>query len=111
MEVFDRKKALEMLEGEEDLLVELEKAFVMKKFDRVHLEKLAGRNALIEAAAYVHSFKGSARQLACGPCAQAGQNLEDCLRGKLSGDIDFLMDAFIGEFDRAINAIASDLGI
>lgn len=111
MEVFDRKKALEMLEGEEELLVELEKAFVSRNFDRNHFEKLVGCHSMNDAAGYVHSFKGSARQLACGPCAQAGQNLEDFLRGKVSGEVEFLVDAFLREFGRAFNAIASDLGM
>lgn len=113
MEVFDRKKALEMLEGEEELLEELEMAFVERIFDFEYLLGLEDRGQLNEAAGYVHSFKGSARQLACDSCAKSGQKLEDYLRGKIAvksaEDAKALNEDFRRELERAVKLISEDL--
>ena len=65
MEVFNRQLALEMVGDDEELLLVLENSFVYDKtFDIKSLETLESENKLQEAAEYVHSFKGAARQIA-----------------------------------------------
>ena len=88
METLDLSLALEMLDGEKDLLMELLKAFVSgARLDGAELERLEALPDRTEAAKYVHFYKGAARQLAAQKLAASGQALEDVLRGKKSGDI------------------------
>lgn len=109
MEVFNRQLALEMVGDEEELLEMLEVSFVNdKKFKRDVLIDLENRNPM-EAAAYVHSFKGAARQIAAERTALAGQNLEDVLRGKKEGNLIQLNEAFERELFIAIEEIRKDL--
>lgn len=110
MEVFNRKLALEMVGEEEDLLRELENAFVYdKKFQISHLEDLENSGQLKEAADYVHYFKGAARQLAAEKAAFAGQALEDVLRGKKEGSIKDLNGSFMTALFESIEVIKKDI--
>lgn len=76
METFNRTLALEMVGDEAELLQELERSFVYDKiFDIKTLENLEATDKL-EAAAYVHSFKGAARQIAAEKAAFQVRNLK-----------------------------------
>lgn len=109
METFNRKLALEMVGDEEELLQELERSFVYdKKFDMKTLEELEAKTPL-EAAAYVHSFKGAARQIAAEKAAFSGQKLEDVLRGKTQGSLRELNLEFSKMLSEAIETIRKDI--
>lgn len=110
MEVFNRELALEMVGDEEELLKELERSFVFDKtFDRNQLDLLIQKGDMKEAAGYVHSFKGAARQIAAERAAYAGQLLEDLLRGKSQGDLKSLEENFEKELSLAVATVKSDL--
>ena len=109
MEVFNRSLALEMVGDEEELLQELEHSFVYDKiFSMDQLEQLEKENPL-EAAAYVHSFKGAARQIAAEKAAFSGQKLEDVLRGKSQGSLKELNETFSKDLSEAIAEIKKHL--
>ena len=110
MQVLDITQALELVDGEQDLLCSLLESFVhTKHFDRSHLENLVAQNKYNEAASYVHYFKGAARQLFAQECAQAGQALEDVFRKKTEGDISSLTDAFSLAYEKALKAAGQAL--
>lgn len=105
MEMIDYDLALEMLDGEKELLNELLQAYIdEERLDEKKLCKLESEDSL-EAAKYVHFYKGGARQLAAKDLAQKGQNLEDVLRGKSEGDIALLNAEFIGSYTKTIEEI------
>ena len=105
MEIYNRALALEMVGNEEELLQELEHSFVYDKvFSMAQLEELENKNPL-DAAAYVHSFKGAARQICAELAAFAGQNLEDVLRGKKQGNVKELNAAFNTALSNAVDTI------
>ena len=109
METFNRTLALEMVGDEAELLQELERSFVYDKiFDIKTLENLEATDKL-EAAAYVHSFKGAARQIAAEKAAFSGQKLEDVLRGKAQGDLKDLNSEFSSMLSEAIEIIRKDI--
>ncbi|MCQ2240588.1 Hpt domain-containing protein [Treponema sp.] len=109
MEIFNRALALEMVGEEIELLQELERSFVYDKiFSLKELETLEQKNSL-EAAAYVHSFKGAARQIAAEKAAYSGQMLENVLRGKAEGNLVELNENFSRTLSEAIDTIKKDL--
>ena len=55
-----------------------------------------------EAAKYIHYFKGAAKQLGAEILGEAGQALEDVLRGKKEGDLDILIKDFSDVYGRSI---------
>lgn len=110
MEVFNKQLALEMVGNETELLKMLELSFVNdKKFDIDILVNLEKEKNFMEAAAYVHSFKGAARQIAAEKAAAAGQNLEDVLRGKKEGNLETLNAVFESELMCAIHEIQHEI--
>ena len=110
MEVFNKQLALEMVGNEFELLKMLELSFVNdKKFNMNALVTLEKDNKFMEAAAYVHSFKGAARQIAAEKAAAAGQNLEDVLRGKKEGNLESLNEIFERELMYAIHEIQHEI--
>lgn len=109
MEIFNKKLALEMVENEEELLLELENSFVYDKiFDLSQLNKLQKENPL-EAASYVHSFKGAARQIGAEKVAYSGQKLEDLLKGKSTGNLEDSITEFCNNLTEAIDVIKKDI--
>ena len=109
METFNRTLALEMVGDEVELLQELERSFVYDKiFDIKTLENLEATDKF-EAAAYVHSFKGAARQIAAEKAAFSGQKLEDVLRGKTQGNLKELNSEFSSMLSEAIEIIRKDI--
>ncbi len=112
METLDLSLALEMLDGEKDLLMELLRAFVSgARLDGAELERLEALPDRTEAAKYVHFYKGAARQLAAQKLAASGQALEDVLRGKKSGDLVGLNKAFLADYEEAFEAIEGSLAV
>lgn len=100
--------ALEMLGGEKTLLKELLVSYMNDTpFDAEKVRKFAAEGKNTEGAGYVHYYKGSARQIGAEQLAEAGQNLEDVLRGKKSGDIPSLADAFEDCYKTAVSAMKS----
>lgn len=103
------KIALEMVDNEKSLLTELLEAF--REDVPFSLKKL---NNLMQAtqedaAKYVHYYKGAARQIGAEALAQSGQNLEDVLRGKKSGDIAQLADIFSNLYFATQEAVSDSL--
>ena len=100
---------MEVVGDEVELLQELERSFVYDKiFDIKTLENLEATDKL-EAAAYVHSFKGAARQIAAEKAAFSGQKLEDVLRGKAQGNLKELNSEFSSMLSEAIEIIRKDI--
>lgn len=109
MKMIDYDLALEILDGEKELLDELLQAYIDEEnLDEKKLCDLESKD-LLEAAKYVHFYKGGARQLAAKDLAQKGQNLEDVLRGKSQGNLHELNIEFIDSYTKTIEEIKSIL--
>lgn len=107
MKIFDRKAALLLLDNDESLLEILVDAFKNEnKFERQELENLIKEKKFKEAAEYVHATKGAARQLCMENLMASGQELEDVLRGKSSGDIKTLSEKMFSDYEEAIKEIS-----
>lgn len=105
MEVLNLSYALELVDGETELLKDLLQSFLDEKnLDEEKLNKLINENHE-EAAFYVHYIKGASRQIAAERLAEAGQNLEDVLRKKKNGNLDELKENFTDEYKRARSEI------
>ena len=106
MEVLNLSYALELVDGETELLKDLLQSFLDEKnLDEEKLDKLINENHEEEAAFYVHYIKGASRQIAAERLAEAGQNLEDVLRKKKNGNLDELKENFTDEYKRARSEI------
>ncbi len=109
--VFIRNEALSMLDEDEELLKVLLQTFVETEFSIQKLNDLIESGNLSEAASYVHRVKGAGRQLAMKKLANSGQNLEDVLRGKTSGDIKSLSIIFDEDYQEGLKAAQDELKI
>ena len=77
MEILDLNKALELVDGERELLASLLDSFVgAKTFDSSLLMELSSSGDMSSATSYVHFFKGAARQIYAEKCAASGQLLK-----------------------------------
>lgn len=107
-EILDLETALEYVGGEKELLDELLTAFVNDKhFSMEELISLEKKDS-IEAAKYVHYFKGAGRQLCANLLNQKGQALEDFLRGKTQdpqADLEKLNKDFLEAYNQAYEEI------
>ena len=111
LEVLNLEQALGFLGGEKDLLAELLKAFVNSRpFAEETLIQLEKENKL-EAAKYIHYYKGAARQIGAERLAQTGQALEDELRGRTETDLDLLTQSFLTTYSEALAAVKDALEI
>ncbi len=109
-QVLNLNAALDLLDGDKDLLNILLETFVKETdFDKAKVKEFVDSNNFIEGAKYVHATKGAGRQLCAERLAQAGQNLEDVLRGKASGDIESLTETMYQEYLLAKEAIKAAL--
>ena len=107
MKIFDKKAALELLDNDEELLSVLIDSFLNEnKFEKSVLENLIESGKTKEAASYVHSIKGAARQLCMEKLKSSGQALEDVLRGKTIGDIPSLVAHMFMDYEEAVKRIS-----
>lgn len=105
MDIIDEKQALELAAGEEELLNELLEAFVNdRNFSTDELLRIKSESPL-EAASYVHYFKGAARQLCAKKTAASGQILEDILRGKSDASFDEALLEFSQDYRELVQYI------
>lgn len=104
-EVFNKKKALELVDNDEELLKILLDTFLETEFSIEHLNELIKDKKFDEAASYTHRVKGAGRQLAMEKIAKSGQELEDVLRKKTDGDLQTLTENFYSDYLEAINFI------
>ncbi|MBQ0051780.1 MAG: Hpt domain-containing protein [Treponema sp.] len=106
MQVFNKERALELVDGDEGLLEILIESFMTEnKFERSELDALVSAGKLSEAAGYVHATKGAARQLCMEKLQESGQRLEDVLRGKTQGDVMALSDRMFEDYEEAMKVI------
>lgn len=103
--VLNATAALELVDGDRSLYAMLLGAFLATPFERETLESYLHANNLEEGARYVHATKGASRQIGLERLAAAGQSLEDVLRGKTTGDIPALTDAFMRAYGDAVSAV------
>lgn len=109
MQIFNRKKALELVDNDENLLAVLIDSFLNgDKFLREELDSFISAERLDEAAGYVHATKGAARQLCLEKLQASGQNLEDILRGKAQGDIKTGEDIMFTDYNEAVRLLKSN---
>lgn len=107
MQVFNKEKALELVDGDESLLEILLDSFrTENSFEREHLDKLFNEGNFSEAAGYVHATKGAARQLCMEKLQTSGQNLEDFLRMKTQGSYEDLADKMFSDYKEALSFIS-----
>ena len=113
-ELLNTESALEMVGGDLGLLRELlegylnDRIFDVNELDKLIQTKDEGGNS-IEAAKYVHYFKGAARQLGAEILGESGQALEDVLRGKKQGDLSVLIKALSDSYRRATDEMRNYL--
>ena len=111
LEVLNIQQALSFLGGEKELLSELLNAFVnTNPFEEEKLLLLEKENK-IEAAKYVHYYKGAARQIGAERLAKTGQALEDELRGRTNTDLEILTQSFLSTYREAQEAVKEALEI
>lgn len=109
MQLFNREKALELVDNDKNLLEILIDSFLTEnKFERNELDFLVAAKKFEEAAAYVHATKGAARQLCLENLQEIGQNLEDVLRGKKTGDAESLKLKMYADYDEAVEFLKSN---
>ena len=106
MEILDLNKALELVDGERELLASLLDSFVgAKTFDSSQLMELSSSGDMSSAASYVHFFKGAARQIYAEKCAASGQALEDAFRSGSLEQLDFLLAEFEKDYNEAVKKV------
>lgn len=116
LDILNLDQALEYVAGEKELLKELLDAFVKDK--KLSYEKLLSleESDKVEAAKYVHYFKGGGRQLCAQRLNAAGQRLEDFLRGRLEStdekevNVEDLNKDFVTAYQEALKAMENALG-
>lgn len=106
MKIYDRNAALALLGNDESLLSILVDSFLKEnKFEKSVLENLIAGGKMAEAASYVHSTKGAARQLCMEKLKTSGQALEDVLRGKAEGNIPELAKQMLNDYEEAVSVL------
>lgn len=109
MQIFNMKKALDLVDGDKSLLGILIESFLTEsRFDRRELLNLVSEKKFEDAAGYVHAVKGAARQLCLEKLQKSGQNLEDVLRGKSKGDISSLEEEMAKDYKEAAEFLKSN---
>jgi len=103
--IFNKSKALEMVDNDEELLHILLTSFLETEFEPAHLVELINSKKYDEAASYTHAVKGAGRQIAAEKIASSGQELEDVLRRKKTGDIKTLVNVFYRDYKETVTEI------
>ncbi|WP_407425108.1 Hpt domain-containing protein [Treponema sp.] len=107
-EIFNRQAALDLVDNDEELLQILIDSFLEEnKFEKSVLENLIREEKLSEAASYVHATKGAARQLCMEKLKNSGQELEDVLRGKKTGEILSLVNEMWDDYTETLSVLKS----
>lgn len=105
---------LELTGGERDLYGELLEAFLKtalpQKEEFLQLEKSPVDEEREKAAKKIHLVKGGALQIGAERLGAAAKRLEVVVRGKETGDIDALTDAFFAEFEKAYAEVKRVVG-
>lgn len=104
-EIFNKPKALELVDNDEELLSILLNTFLETEFNPNQLVTLINSKNYEEAASYTHRVKGAGRQIAAEKVAKSGQDLEDVLRRKKNGDIKTLVNQFYQDYKEAVTEI------
>lgn len=107
--IFNKEKALQMIDEDAELLKILIDTFLEIPFDKNHLQKLVQNKKDLEAASYVHAVKGAARQLAAEKLAHSGQELEDILRKKKDGDTNKLIELFTADYNKTFETLKASV--
>lgn len=101
-EILNVKSALAMLGGETDLLKELLMAFLKDRpLEKETLLSLAAQEDKMEAAKYVHYYKGSGRQIGAEKLGSTGQALETFFRNGGEGNAEPLIHDFLEAYYEA----------
>ncbi|MBQ9494522.1 MAG: Hpt domain-containing protein [Treponema sp.] len=105
-QLLNTASALDMLSGDTSLYKLLADSFLYENhFERHTFNALITARKLTEAASYVHRTKGAAGQIGAELLHEAGQQLEDALRGRSDGDIAELAAHFANIYDKTISAL------
>ena len=108
MNHFNKDNALELLDGDEELLEILLDAFLETEFSEEKLYGFIDSRSYAEGASYVHKVKGAARQLAMEKLKNIGQVLEDFFGGKnteCGKDIKELAAEFADEYKESFREV------
>lgn len=106
LQVLNSKKGLDLVDNDKELYKVLLDTFVNEsKFEPSELKELVALQKMNEAASYVHAVKGAGRQIGAERLAFAGQQLEDVLRGKTTGNIDELCKKVVEEYKAALEEV------
>lgn len=109
-QILNTQAAREMVDNDLSLYRILLESYINDKIlDEEKLVSLEKMDDTTEAAKYVHYFKGAARQLGAEVLAQEGQQLEDVLRGKSTGDVAVLNKNFSEAYRGAVEAMKAEL--
>ena len=109
-ELLDRQAGLELTDNDEELYAELLSLYLSDThFDVKELNEIIMKSKE-EAAGYIHKVKGASRQIAAKKLAAKGQEIEDILRGKASGNLAPLINDFCDLYIKTKKEISSVLG-
>ncbi len=109
-QILNLKAALELVDGDKELLTILLDTFLKESdFNVDKVLSFAKTNNYIEGAKYVHATKGAGRQICAERLASVGQALEDIFRGKATGDIPELAKQMENEYKIAKEEIKKAL--
>ncbi len=110
-EILHIESALELQNGEEEVLTELLKKFLSEKpFSKAELNLLESKN-LQEAADYIHYYKNFARQLGAEKLVDVGKLLENAILGRIPMDVMSLNDEFEKVYFSTVETIRETLEI
>lgn len=97
---------LDMLGGDKSLYAVLIDSFLNETpFDEKQLDALIAAGKNTDAGTYVHRCKGAAGQIGAEKLHDAGQALEDVLKGRTTGDIPSLRSSFLALYAETAAAL------
>lgn len=103
--IFDSNKGLGFVDNDMSLYNELLDSYLTdNKFDFDYFKSLIQKDNL-KAASYIHRIKGASVQIGADKFYEIGQNLEDVLKDKKTGDLQKLATDAISCYKLTIQAI------